>query len=490
VTWDEVGEEEGTGIVHIAPGCGAEDFALGKKLGLPMIGPWTGTGRAARLRPTRAATSATWPTRSWRRSGIATAYRSRRSPADPLGGLGNATRVRLVERWYVSIGAVYGRFPRSADARAGRGEPALPDHGRDPRHQVDPGFGYERELDWLLNMHDWMISKKRYWGLALADIRLRVVRHGQRRRWAGGAGRAGRRGLGPVRGPHPHRPYVDKVRIRCSGAASRESDRRLGNPWLDAASSVLDDALPQRPRLLEGLVPGRLRDGELPRPVPQLVLLAPGHEHGAAREAPVQDALRLRPGIARTAARCTRAGATPSSSTRRPSGWRGRHALDVRQRTAGDNINFGWHAADERAGGCSFCGMSTRSSSPTSPGRMECSGRRASGAERGPLDRWILSRLAGWRRRGGRSARVRRARRRQSDRRFIEELSTWYLRLSRDRMRQGAERASETPLLPRSTRRSCRSLGFSAPILPFLSEAIYQNLSSPAKWTAFPTAFI
>src|SRR5665811_2222532 len=39
VVWDEVGEEEGTGIVHIAPGCGAEDFALGKSLGLPMIAP-------------------------------------------------------------------------------------------------------------------------------------------------------------------------------------------------------------------------------------------------------------------------------------------------------------------------------------------------------------------------------------------------------------------------------------------------------------------
>src|SRR5450759_5541013 len=37
VAWDEVGEEEGTGIVHVAPGCGAEDFALGKALGLPML---------------------------------------------------------------------------------------------------------------------------------------------------------------------------------------------------------------------------------------------------------------------------------------------------------------------------------------------------------------------------------------------------------------------------------------------------------------------
>jgi isoleucyl-tRNA synthetase len=30
-----------------------------------------------------------------------------------------------------------------------------------------PEFGFAREMDWLRNMHDWMISKKRYWGLAL-----------------------------------------------------------------------------------------------------------------------------------------------------------------------------------------------------------------------------------------------------------------------------------------------------------------------------------
>ena len=27
-----------------------------------------------------------------------------------------------------------------------------------------PDFGLQRELDWLKNMGDWMISKKRYWG--------------------------------------------------------------------------------------------------------------------------------------------------------------------------------------------------------------------------------------------------------------------------------------------------------------------------------------
>src|SRR5207249_2055913 len=39
VAWDEVGETEGTGIVHIAPGCGAADFQLGKVQGLVPIAP-------------------------------------------------------------------------------------------------------------------------------------------------------------------------------------------------------------------------------------------------------------------------------------------------------------------------------------------------------------------------------------------------------------------------------------------------------------------
>ena len=31
IPWEEVSAEEGTGIVHIAPGCGLEDFDLGRR---------------------------------------------------------------------------------------------------------------------------------------------------------------------------------------------------------------------------------------------------------------------------------------------------------------------------------------------------------------------------------------------------------------------------------------------------------------------------
>ena len=45
VAWDGVSLEEGTGLVHIAPGCGAEDFELGRALGLPVLAPIDEDGR-------------------------------------------------------------------------------------------------------------------------------------------------------------------------------------------------------------------------------------------------------------------------------------------------------------------------------------------------------------------------------------------------------------------------------------------------------------
>jgi len=45
IAWDEVSEEEGTGLVHIAPGCGQEDFILGKENKLGVIDPINGEAK-------------------------------------------------------------------------------------------------------------------------------------------------------------------------------------------------------------------------------------------------------------------------------------------------------------------------------------------------------------------------------------------------------------------------------------------------------------
>jgi isoleucyl-tRNA synthetase len=84
-------------------------------------------------------------------------------------------------------------------------------------------------------MHDWMISKKRYWGLALPIYecescgRFEVI--GSREE----LGERAVEGWEAFDGRSPHRPWIDAVKIACAGCGatvSRIPD--VGNPWLDA----------------------------------------------------------------------------------------------------------------------------------------------------------------------------------------------------------------------------------------------------------------
>src|SRR6202008_4188321 len=95
--------------------------------------------------------------------------------------------------------------------------------------------GKARELDWLRNMGDWMISKKRFWGLALPIWACEKCNHFD---VIGGREELKTRAIAgweKFDGPSPHRPWIDLVKVRCArcgGTASRIAD--VGNPWLDA----------------------------------------------------------------------------------------------------------------------------------------------------------------------------------------------------------------------------------------------------------------
>ena len=239
VAWDEVGEDEGTGIVHIAPGCGAEDYQLGRALGLPIIAPIDEAGRYVDgfdwLTGREAPDVAEPIVDDLERRHVFYHLEPYRHRYPHCWRCGTPLLFRLVDEWYISMGPVYDQ-PRET-LTAEQVDASL-------RYQIMevvdrirwiPAFGYERELDWLLNMHDWMISKKRYWGLALpiydcaACGTFDVV---------GGRDELGVRaveGWEAFEGHTPHRPHVDAVRIACSGCGapvSRIPD--VGNPWLDA----------------------------------------------------------------------------------------------------------------------------------------------------------------------------------------------------------------------------------------------------------------
>jgi isoleucyl-tRNA synthetase len=222
ILWDEVGETEGTGIVHIAPGCGAEDFALGREYDLPAIAPLDEEGVfLAGLGPltgTHVSESAERVFESLREKGLLYKVEDYTHRYPVCWRCSTDLVFRLVNEWFISMDE-------------------LRHDMMDVTRQIRwiPAFGLDRELDWLRNMHDWMISKKRYWGLALPIWECEVCGHfeviGDEKELEERAVA----GWEEFEGHTPHRPWVDAVRIacpKCGAEVSRIPD--VGNPWLDA----------------------------------------------------------------------------------------------------------------------------------------------------------------------------------------------------------------------------------------------------------------
>ena len=171
---------EGTGIVHIAPGCGKEDFELGKEFGLKPIapidesgifvegfGPFTGQYASNVAKPI---------IRSLKEKNLLYRTEEYKHSYPICWRCKTQLLFRLVDEWYINMDEL--------------------------RHQIIevtkqtrwiPEIGQQLEIEWLTNMHDWMISKKRYWGLALPIYHCQscgnVRRHRQPRRVARARGR-------------------------------------------------------------------------------------------------------------------------------------------------------------------------------------------------------------------------------------------------------------------------------------------------------------
>ncbi len=219
--WHMVNETEGTGIVHIAPGCGQEDYDLGREHGLPAVAPIDEEGCflscAGRFHGKFALEANEEIVADLRARGLLYRCDDYHHRYPHCWRCGAEVLFRLVGEWFIAMDPW--REEIMALAR---------------QVQWAPEWGREIELDWLQNMRDWMISKKRYWGLALPIWQcdcgwFDVI--GSREELSERAAE----GWGTYEGHSPHRPLVDAVRIRCEKCgqpASRVPD--VGNPWLDA----------------------------------------------------------------------------------------------------------------------------------------------------------------------------------------------------------------------------------------------------------------
>jgi isoleucyl-tRNA synthetase len=219
VAWDEVSTDEGTGLVHIAPGCGTEDFELGKDEDLPVLAPVDESGRFL-------------PAYGW------LAGRGAHEAADDLIAdlrgrdlLVEAATIthRYPECWRCHTPLI---FRISDDWFISVDEIREPMREANRTVEWTPDYMGKRMDDWLVNMSDWNISRRRYYGLPLPFYpcscgHLEVI--GSRERLLELA-------TGPVEDlPELRRPWIDRVSIRCPACGDDvQRITEVGDVWLDA----------------------------------------------------------------------------------------------------------------------------------------------------------------------------------------------------------------------------------------------------------------
>ena len=224
---DNVGNDivvagEGTGIVHMAPGCGDIDHQIGKIHNLVNLAPlddeakfikkfdWLEGKNATDIATTKAIIT------DLKKRGLLVYVEDYPHIYPHCWRSGDELVFRLVEEWYINMDW-RGKIKNIVDDI-----------------EWIPTWGREREHEWLDNMSDWMISKKRFWGLALPiwtfdDGSFHVVGSKDELK------QLSVEGWNEYDGQSPHRPWIDKVKIRhpeTGLVGTRVLD--VGNPWLDA----------------------------------------------------------------------------------------------------------------------------------------------------------------------------------------------------------------------------------------------------------------
>jgi isoleucyl-tRNA synthetase len=237
IPWDEVSLEEGTGIVHIAPGAGQEDFELGRIHGLPVLTPVDEAGRFYEdygwLHGTSTGDAADQIVGDLRERGLLVEVGLYEHRYPHCWRCDTPLIWRVADDWFIRVDEIR--------------QPLL-----DANATVDwtpPQYG-KRMDDWLRNMDDWNISRRRYYGLPLPFYpcqcgRLNVI--------GSKAELEERAADGFDQLQELHRPWVDRVLIRCESCG--EPVRRVaevGDVWLDAGIVPFATLGWQNPEWVEG----------------------------------------------------------------------------------------------------------------------------------------------------------------------------------------------------------------------------------------------
>jgi isoleucyl-tRNA synthetase len=219
IPWDDVTMDQGTGIVHIAPGCGGEDFELSREHDLPVLTPVDESGRFyddyGWLHGLSTSEAADQITGALGERGILLEAGLYTHSYPHCWRCDTPLIFRLSDDWFIGVDEIRSKL-------------------LDENAKVEwvPAYMGKRMDDWLRNMGDWNISRRRYYGLPLpfypcACGHLNVI--------GSKAELAERAVEGMEQLEELRRPWIDRVPIRCEQCGETVTRvTEVGDVWLDA----------------------------------------------------------------------------------------------------------------------------------------------------------------------------------------------------------------------------------------------------------------
>lgn len=221
VAWDEVDNLEGTCVVHIAPGCGAEDFELGQKLGLKEICPINeqgvmlpNTGFLANKKTTDVVDLVV--NRLAEDNKLLYSHKYKHSY--PFCWRCKTDLVyKLISAWFIKMDEIRPLALKAID-----------------EVEFKPEYAKKRMADWLNNMGDWNISRSRFYGLPLPFY---VCEKCNKIHVIGSLEELKEKAVDPKlvdNIPNLHRPWIDDIKIKCDCGEVVSRVPEVGDVWLDA----------------------------------------------------------------------------------------------------------------------------------------------------------------------------------------------------------------------------------------------------------------